>query len=126
SAASPTWPSASRLKARSYSSSGSLCLISLIADHGNEQVGDAWRAHVAERSELLPIDPIEQQDAAAEHLALMNGLQCARFGDMLGVHHHLAVAGLELLHAALEHDATAVDEQDIGEGILGRIEPMAA
>ena len=28
----------------------------LIAHHGNEQVGDAGRAHVAERGELLAID----------------------------------------------------------------------
>ena len=35
----------------------SLCLaVRLIAHHGNEQVGDAGRAHVAKRGELLTID----------------------------------------------------------------------
>ena len=40
-----------------------LCLVGLIAHHGNEQVGDAERAHLAKRGELVTIDMIEQQDA---------------------------------------------------------------
>jgi len=39
-------------------------------------------------------------------------------GEVLGTDHHLQVARLEILHAALEHDATAVDEQDVGEDVL--------
>src|SRR6202011_2328086 len=51
-------------------SSRSLSRGVLIAQHGDEQVGDARRADVAERGELLSINAIEQQDRAAEHLAL--------------------------------------------------------
>src|SRR6266436_10155689 len=52
-----------------YSSSPSLGRAALIAEHRNKQVGDARRAHVAKRGELLAFDTIEQQDAAPEHLA---------------------------------------------------------
>ncbi len=38
----------------------------LVAQHRDEQVGDARPAHLAERGELLAIGLIEQQDAAAE------------------------------------------------------------
>ena len=72
----------------------------LIAQHGNEQVGDARRAHVAKRGELLAIDAIEQQDAAAEHLALVNRLERPCCGDLLGMHHHFQIARLEFFHAA--------------------------
>ena len=34
------------------------------------------------------------------------------------MHHHFQVARLELLHAALEHDAAAVDEHEVGEDVL--------
>src|SRR5205814_9643829 len=53
----------------------SLGRAALIADHGNKQVGDARRSHVAKGGKLLAFDTIEQQDAAPEHLAFMNRLQ---------------------------------------------------
>src|SRR6267142_1167678 len=101
-----------------YSSSSSLGRAALIAEHGNKQVGDAWRSHVAKRGELLAFDTIEQQDAPAEHLALVNRFQRPCCGDLLGIHHHFQIARLEFLHAAIEYDAAAVDEHDIGEDVL--------
>src|SRR5207245_213603 len=68
-----------------YSSNRSLRLSVLIAHHGNEQVGDAGPAHVAKRGELLTIDAIEQQDAAAEHLPLVNRLEGPRCGETVGM-----------------------------------------
>src|SRR5712664_2695155 len=101
-----------------YSSSPSLGRAALIAEHGNKQVGDAWRSHVAKRGELLAFDTIEQQDAPAEHLALVNRFQRPCCGDLLGIHHHFQIARLEFFHAAIEYDSTAVDEHDIGEDVL--------
>jgi hypothetical protein len=51
-----------------------LLLGGTIPHHGNEQVGDAGRAHVAKCGDVLTIDAIEQQDAATEQLALVNRL----------------------------------------------------
>ena len=45
------------------------------AHHGDEEVGDAGGAHLAERGEPVAVDAVEQQDAAAEHLALVDRLQ---------------------------------------------------
>src|SRR6266849_7194367 len=101
-----------------YSSSPSLDRAALIAEHGNKQVGDARRSHVAKRGELLAFDTIEQQDAAPEHLAFVNRLQGPCCGDLLGIHHHFQIARLEFFHAAIEYDATAVNEHDIGEDVL--------
>ena len=41
---------------------------------------------------------------------------------MFGVHHHFAVARLEILHAAIEHDAAAVDEHQVGEDVLNLLD----
>src|SRR5271163_1510615 len=101
-----------------YSSSRSLCRSALIAHHGDENVGDAGRAHLAEASELLALDMIEQQDGAAEHLALLDRFESAGGGELLGTHHQFHVARLEFFHAAIENDATAVDEHEIGEHVL--------
>src|SRR6266536_6035318 len=101
-----------------YSCSCSLCRAGLIAHHRNEQVGDTGRAHFAKCRELVTIDTIEQQNAAAEHLALVNRLERTCRGDMLGIHHHFQIARLEFFHAAIEHDAAAVDEHQIGEDVL--------
>src|ERR1700676_2811965 len=101
-----------------YSSSRSLCLARLIPDHGNEQVGDARRAHVSQRGEMLSIDVIEQQDAPAEHLALVNRLEGAGCGDVFRTHHQFYIARLEFFHAAIEYDSTAVDEHEIGKDVL--------
>src|SRR6202166_2124468 len=101
-----------------YSSSPSLGRAALIAEHGNKQVGDARRSHVAKRGELLAFDTIEQQDAAPEHLAFVNRLQRPCCGDLLGIHHHFQIARLEFFHAAIEYDAAAVNEYDIGQDVL--------
>src|SRR4029079_4746749 len=98
-AESPTW------RRIAYSYGHSLWHAGLIAHDGNEQVGDVGGAHLAERGKLPPIGTIEQQDAAAEHLALVHRLERPRGGHVLGVHHHLQVARLEFFHAAIEHDA---------------------
>src|SRR5713226_7723885 len=116
-------PPAIRGKTRTWrsiecSSSRSLCTAGLILHHGNEQVGDAGRAHVAKRGELLAIDTIEQQDAATEHLALVHRLERPCRGGLLGVHHHFHIARLHFFHAAVEYDTAAVDEHDIGEDVL--------
>src|SRR5271157_884071 len=101
-----------------------LCLSGLIAHDGNEHVGDVGRAHVAQRGELLPIDMIEQQDAAAEHPALVNRLERPCGGHLLGMHHHFQIARLEFFHAASEYDATAMDKHQIGEDILDLFDLM--
>ena len=94
----------------------------LISQHGNEQVGDAGRAHLAKCGNLLALDmidlQIEQQDAATEHLALVNRLEPPCCCDTLGMHRHLQIARLEFFHAAIEYDAPAVDEHEIGEDVL--------
>ena len=64
------------------------------------------------------IDMIEQQDAAAEHLALVHRLERPRGRELLGIHHHFQIARLEFFHAAFEHDAAAVDEHEVGEDVL--------
>src|ERR1700694_3440615 len=101
-----------------YSLSPSLGRAALIAEHGNKQVGDARRSHVAKRGELMAFDTIEQQDSAPEHLALVNRLERPCCSDLLGVHHHFQIARLEFFHAAIEYDAAAVDEHEIGEDVL--------
>jgi len=50
----------------------------LIAEHGNKQVGDARRSHVAKRGELLAFDTIEQQDAAPKPLGVRESAFSAR------------------------------------------------
>ena len=61
---------------------------------------------------------IEKQDAAAEHLALVYRPERPCRGDMLGMHRHFHIARLEFFHAAIEYDAPAVDEHEIGEDVL--------
>src|SRR3989442_15359521 len=107
-----------------YSCSCSLCRAGLNAHHGNEQVGDTGRAHFAKCGELVTIDTIEQQNAAAEHLALVNRLERPCRGNMLRMHHHFQIARLEFFHGAIEHDAATVDEHDIGEDVLDLLDLM--
>src|SRR5438105_12469074 len=107
-----------------YSCSCSLCRAGLNAHHGNEQVGDTGRAHFAKCRELVTIDTIEQQNAAAEHLALVYRLERTCRGDMLGMHHHFRIARLEFFHAAIKDDAAAVDEHHIGEDVLDLFDLM--
>src|SRR6202022_3043944 len=108
----PRWPAARRREIRpeSPSSSGSLCLNVLIVDDRDEQLGDAGLAHVAQFGKLLTIDVMEQQHAAAEHLALLDRLELPCRGDLFRSYGDFGIARLELLHAALEHDPGVVDE----------------
>src|SRR5712692_8393098 len=101
-----------------YSSSPSLGRAALIAEHGNKQVGDARRSHVAKRGELLAFDTIEQQDAAPEHLAFVNRLEDPCRAELFGMHHQFRIARLEFFHAAIEYDAAAVNEHDVGQDVL--------
>ena len=48
---------------------------------GDEEVGEAGRAQLAERREPRAVDAVEEQDAAAEDLALVDRLQRARRGE---------------------------------------------
>src|SRR5580693_9701699 len=107
-----------------YSSSPSLGRATLIAEHGNKQVGDARCSHVTKRGKLLAFDTIEQQDAAPEHLAFVNRLQRPCCGDLLGIYHHFQIARLEFFHAAIEYDAAAVNEHDIGQHVLNLFDLM--
>src|SRR6267143_1956414 len=106
------------------SSSRSLCRGALIAHHGNEHVGNAGCADIAERGELLAISTIEQQDAAPEYLALVNGLQRSRSGEMVRMHCKLHITRFEFFHAAIEYDPAAVDEHQIGEHVLDLFDLM--
>jgi hypothetical protein len=93
-------------------------MASLIANHSDEQIGDAGRAHLAERGELLTIDSVVQQDAAIEHLTLVDRPERACSGDLFGTYHYFQVVRLHLFHAAIEYDAAAIKEHDIGEDVL--------
>src|SRR5437879_10382847 len=101
-----------------YSSSPSLGRAAFIAEHGNKQVGDARRSHVAKRGELLAFDTIEQQDAAPEHLAFVNRPERPCCAELFGMHHQFRIAQFEFFHAAIEYDAAAVNEHDIGQDVL--------
>src|SRR6516165_1190925 len=105
-----------------YSSSRSLYVAHLIAHNGNEQVGDAGRAHVAQVGELfghlLTIHSIEQQDAAAEHLALVYRPQRPCCGEPLGIHRNFQVARFQFFHAATEYNFSAIYEHHISENVL--------
>src|ERR1700681_3567166 len=101
-----------------YSSSPSLGCAALIAEYGNKQVGDARPSHFAERGEFLAFDTIEQEDAAPENLAFVNRLHRPCGSELFGIHHHFQIARLEFFHAAIEYDAAAVNEHDIGQDVL--------
>ena len=63
-----------------------------VPHHGNEQVGDAGRAHLTQCGKAVAIDLIEQHDAATEHLAFVDRLERPCCGGMLGLHHHFHIA----------------------------------
>src|SRR5438270_87178 len=85
---------------------------------GNEQIGNAGPAHLAKRSQLLPINMIEEHHAATEHWPLVNRLERPCRLDMLRIHHYFEIARIEFFHAAFEHDASAIDEHEIGQHVL--------
>src|SRR5215471_15200358 len=100
------------------------CRSGLIGHHGNKQVGNTGCAHFAQRSELPAISTIEEQDAAAKPLALVHGLESPGRGQLVRIHHHLQIARLHFFHAAMEHDAAAVDEHEISEDVLDLLHLM--
>ena len=55
---------------------------------------------------------------AAEQLAFVDRPQGARRVQRVGRHHQLGEAGLDILHAGVQHDAAAVDEGHVGEDVL--------
>jgi len=89
-----------------------------MADDRDEQVGDTGSAHIAERSELLAIGMIEEQDATTQQLTLVDWPESTGCSGAIGIHHHFQVSRLNVLHAAVEYDAPAVDEQNVGENVL--------
>src|SRR6185436_8464157 len=86
----------------------------LSADHRDEQVCNAGGARLAEPGDLVAIGAIEQEHAAAEHLSLVQRLERARRGGLLRPDQHFDIAAFEILHAAVEHEPSFVDEHDIG------------
>ncbi len=90
-----------------------------VADEGYEDVGDAGGADVAERSELLTGHAVVEENAAAEGLTFLNWLEGAGGGELRGVRDELEVAGVEVIHAAAEDEVAAVDEDEVGEDVLG-------
>src|SRR3954463_16511927 len=81
----------------------------------NEQVGDAGRTYLAERSQPLPVAVLEQQHAAAERLAFVNRIQRACRSEMIRFHRDLRITRFQIVHAAIEDDAAAVDEHHISK-----------
>ena len=59
------------------------------------------------------IRSIEQHHAAAEDLAFVNRFERARRRDLLGSDHDFDEARPKLVHARIEHDASAIDEGDL-------------
>src|SRR6266481_550363 len=96
----------------------SILWVSLMIHYRDEQVGDARRAHVAQRGELVTINMIEQKNASTEYLPLGHGLERSRTRDVIGVHHHFDITRLEFFHCALENDAAVIDENEIGQDVL--------
>src|SRR5262249_29063326 len=123
-AGSRAWPGRSGevrtpgVRWKSRSSGRSLSLLGVIADDGHEQVGDAGSADVAKRGELLAVGALEEENATAEDLALVDRLERPGVRDALGAHEDLDVPRLDFLHAAVEHDPPAVDEDEVGQDVL--------
>src|SRR5437667_673997 len=92
--------------------------------HRNKHIGDARPANFAKRYELFAIDPIEQQNAAAEDRSLMNRIESAGGGELLRTDRDFHVARFEFFHAAFEHDPTTIDEHDVGQHVLNFFDLM--
>src|SRR5262249_17161665 len=107
-----------------YSFDDSLWPAGMVSHYGHEQVGDAGCAHIAKRCELLTINSIEQQNASAEHLALIHRFECSGCSHLLRLHHHFQIPRLHLFHTAVEDDAAAIDEHDVGKNMLDLVHMM--
>src|SRR4051812_2488701 len=84
----------------------------------NEQVGDAGRTYLAKRSQPLPVAVFEQQHAATERLVFIDGFERARCSELIRFHRDLRITRFQILHAAIEDDAAAVDEHHISKHVL--------
>src|SRR5437763_4798941 len=66
-------------------------------DHRHEEVGDARLAHLAQLGELLPVGAlgaVDQQNAASEHLPLLDRPECAGGLEAVRADHHFEIARL--------------------------------
>jgi len=61
----------------------------------------------------VTINAIKKQDAAAQRLALMNGLEGAGGIEICGADQQFGEVRFDLLHGGDEHDAAAIDEDDV-------------
>src|SRR4051812_29161514 len=91
-------------------SRGSSDLLRLAADSRKKQVGDARRAHIAECAQALGGDAVEEHDALAKCVTLVQRRETARLRDLRGVHPHLAIARFHLVDRRAQHDPAAVEE----------------
>ena len=64
------------------------------------------------------VGAVEEEDGAPQRLALVHRPQRPRRGQVGGARHHLGEARLELVHPALQHDAAAVQDHQVGEDVL--------
>src|SRR5262249_23926263 len=92
--------------------------------HGDEQSGDARSAYLAQSFEVIPVNAIEQQNAATDNRPFVHRFEGACCGEVLGIHHHFEVTRVEFFHAALEHDPAAVDEHQVGQNVLDLFDLM--
>src|SRR5207302_1897181 len=84
----------------------------------------AWRTHFAEGGEPLPVDAVEQHNASAYPLPLVDRFQSAGCSELFGTHRHFTIARFDLVHAAFEDDPATIDERDIGQYVLNFFDLM--
>src|SRR5262245_48880523 len=72
----------------------SLSSARLPVHHRNEQVGNTRRAYLAQLLELLLFCALEQQDGAAENLALVDWFERKRPVEIIRLDHYLEVTTL--------------------------------
>src|SRR3954470_11088534 len=89
-----------------------------IANDRDEQVGNSWRAHIAQCCQLLSVYSVEEKNAAAEHLAFRHWLESACVGEPFRLHGDFRITRFEIFHIATEHDAPAIDEHQVGDDVL--------
>src|SRR6266498_3062057 len=78
-----------------YPGTRALCLGCVVTHYGDKEIGDARAAYLAQRFELVPVDAIEQQNAASKNRSLMHRFEGACGVEVLGIHHHFEVTRVE-------------------------------
>src|SRR6516165_1915517 len=63
----------------------------------------------------------EEQNAAAEKLALANRLERAGRSETVGIHCDFHIASLDFLHTATQHDSALINEHQVGKNVLDLI-----